>query len=208
MDERLIAFIGVAVAVVVIPGPDMALVARNVIRGGRSEGFATSLGICTGILGWGLAAVVGISTLLATSATAFTVLKLAGAGYLIWLGISTLRARDDLVVTGAGAGERAFVPWRTSYLQGLVSALLNPKLGVFFLTLLPQFVDPGPAAVVRSLQLAALFDAIGLVWLLAYSAMLAALGAALGRPGPRRAIRRLTGTILVGLGARVALERG
>ena len=99
MDDRLLAFIAVSVVVVVIPGPDMALVARNVLRHGRSAGFATSVGICTGILGWAIAAALGVSTLLATSATAFTALKLAGAAYLIYLGISTLRARDR---SGAG----------------------------------------------------------------------------------------------------------
>jgi threonine/homoserine/homoserine lactone efflux protein len=100
------------------------------------------------------------------------------------------------------------VPWYRAWLQGALSALLNPKLGVFFLTLLPQFIAPGDPPAVRALQLAVVFDLIGLVWLLIYSAMLGALGTALGRPGPRRLMRWLTGTILVGLGARVALERG
>src|SRR5687767_5286205 len=89
MDDRLLAFVGVSIAVVVIPGPDMALVTRNVVRHGRSAGFATSIGICTGVLGWAIAAGLGVSTILATSATAFTILKLAGAAYLIYLGIST-----------------------------------------------------------------------------------------------------------------------
>ena len=205
MDDRLLAFIGVSVAVVVIPGPDMALVARNVLRHGRSAGIATSVGICTGILGWAIAAALGVSTLLATSAVAFTALKLAGAAYLVYLGISTLRAHDALVVSGANG--RANLPWHMAWLQGLLSALLNPKLGVFFLTLLPQFIAPDDPPAVRALQLAVLFDLIGLAWLITYSAMLGAVGAALNRPGPRRFIRWLTGTILVGLGARVALER-
>ena len=206
MDDRLLAFVAVSVAVVVIPGPDMALVARNVLRHGRSAGFATSVGICTGVLGWAIAAALGVATLLATSAAAFTVLKLAGAAYLIYLGITTLRARDP-----AGAdpgGGRAELPWHRAWLQGALSALLNPKLGVFFLTLLPQFIGPGDPPALRALQLAVVFEVIGLAWLLIYSAMLGALGSALGRPGPRRFMRWLTGTILVGLGARVALERG
>jgi threonine/homoserine/homoserine lactone efflux protein len=205
LDDRLLAFIGVSVAVVVIPGPDMALVARNVLRHGRSAGIATSVGICTGILGWSIAAALGVSTLLATSAIAFTALKLAGAAYLIYLGISTLRSHDALVVSGANG--RASLPLHRAWLQGLLSALLNPKLGVFFLTLLPQFIVPDDPPAVRALQLALLFDLIGLAWLITYSAMLGAVGAALDRPGPRRFIRWLTGTILVGLGARVALER-
>ena len=205
MDERLLAFIGVSVAVAVVPGPDMALVARNVVRHGRSAGFATSVGICTGILGWALAAGFGVSALLATSAVAFTALKLAGAAYLIYLGITTLRDRGGPAV--AGTNGEAQLPRRRAFLKGLLSALLNPKLGVFFLTLLPQFIAPRDPATLRALQLAVLFDLIGLTWLLAYSAMLGAIGAALDRPGPRRLMRWLTGTVLVGLGARVALER-
>ena len=205
MDDRLLAFVAVSIAVVVIPGPDMALVARNVLRHGRSAGFATSVGICTGILGWAIAAALGVATLLATSAAAFTALKLAGAAYLIYLGITTLRAREP---AGAdGAIRRSRLSWHRAWLQGALSAVLNPKLGVFFLTLLPQFISPGDPPAVRALQLAVVFELIGLAWLLIYSAMLGALGSALGRPGPRRLMRWLTGTILVGLGARVALER-
>jgi threonine/homoserine/homoserine lactone efflux protein len=129
----------------------------------------------------------------------------AGAAYLIYLGITTLRARDP--VGADGANSRPRLPWHRAWLQGVVSAALNPKLGVFFLTLLPQFISPGDPPIWRALQLAVVFELIGLVWLLMYSAMLGALGTALGRPGPRRLMRWLTGTILVGLGARVALER-
>jgi threonine/homoserine/homoserine lactone efflux protein len=205
MDERLLAFISVAIVVVVVPGPDMALVARNVIRHGRSAGYATSIGICVGTLGWALAAGLGVSTLLATSATAFTVLKLAGAAYLVYLGITALRDHDGPTV-GTADGASA-LRWRRAFLQGLLSALLNPKLGVFFLTLLPQFISPGDPVELRILQLALVFDLIGIAWLLTYSTLLGAIGDALVRPGPRRVMRWVTGTVLVGLGARVALDR-
>lgn len=205
MTENLLPFIGVAIAVVVIPGPDMALVARNVFRHGRAAGYATSLGICTGILGWGIAAALGIATILATSSVAFTILKFAGAAYLIYLGISTLRSRDDVALDRTDGAPT--LPARQAWLQGLLSALLNPKLGVFFLTLLPQFIAPGEPATLRALQLALVFDLIGLAWLLIYSAMLAAIGDALGRSGPRRFIRWVSGTVLVALGVRVAIER-
>lgn len=209
LDQQLIAFIAVAVAVIVIPGPDMALVARNVLRDGRVAGFATALGVCTGILGWAVAAAVGVSTILATSAVLFTALKVAGAIYLVALGISTLRQRvvDPRAVAEGLRPVDASRSWRLGWTQGLVSALLNPKLGVFFLTLLPQFIDPGDDPTVRSLQLAAIFDLIGLAWLLAYAAMLSAIGATLRRPGPQRAIRWITGAVLIGLGVRVATER-
>jgi threonine/homoserine/homoserine lactone efflux protein len=205
LDDRLLAFVGVSIAVVVIPGPDMALVTRNVVRHGRSAGFATSVGICTGVLGWAVAAGLGVSTILATSATAFTILKLAGAAYLIYLGISTLRTRDEpIALDGQQASS---MPWHRAWMQGVLSALLNPKLGVFFITLLPQFISPGDPPALRALQLAAVFDLIGLAWLTIYTAMLGAVGAALAREGPRRFMRWVTGTVLVGLGVRVALER-
>ena len=204
MTNEPLPFIGVAIAVVVIPGPDMALVARNVFRYGGSAGFATSLGICTGILGWAVAAVLGIATILATSSIAFTALKLIGAAYLIYLGISTLRSHDAFDRPADDA--RASLPAGQAYLQGLVSALLNPKLGVFFLTLLPQFIVPGQPPAAQALRLAVIFDLIGLAWLFAYSAMLGALGRALGDT-PRRVIRWVSGTVLVALGVRVALER-
>lgn len=205
MDERLVAFIGIATLVVVVPGPDMALVARNVLRHGRAAGYATSIGICVGTLGWALAAGFGVATILATSSVLFTALKLAGAAYLIYLGIMTFRDRDAFA--SADTAGRAPLPWHRAFLQGLLSNLLNPKLGVFFLTLLPQFVEPGGSVTVQVLQLALVFDSIGITWLLTYSTLLGAVGAVLTRPGPRRAMRWLTGTILVGLGARVAVER-
>ena len=204
VDERLVAFLGVAIAVVVIPGPDMALITRNVLRHGRASGFATSLGVCTGILGWGIAAAVGVATILATSAALFTALKLAGAIYLVWLGIATLRQRD--VPVGEPAVAASSQPWRVGWTQGLLSALLNPKLGVFFLTLLPQFIEPGEDAAVRAVQLAALFDVIGLAWLLAFTVMVGAIGSTLRRPAPQRVIRTITGTVLIALGVRVATE--
>jgi threonine/homoserine/homoserine lactone efflux protein len=212
VDAQLLAFIGVALAVVVIPGPDMALVARNVLRGGRRAGVATSLGICTGVLGWATAAAIGVAALLATSAVLFTALKLAGAVYLVYLGVTTLRRRDAFAEVGQGTAvprpprstQRA---WVVAWTQGLLSALLNPKLGVFFLTLLPQFIRPGDDAGMRALQLAAIFEGIGLAWLLVYTALLGAVAGVLRRPGPQRVVRWVTGTVLIWLGVRVATDR-
>src|SRR6266540_5001173 len=189
MDQNLLAFIGIATVVVVVPGPDMALIARNVIRHGRAAGYATSIGIFVGTLGWALAAGLDVATVLAASAVAFTALKLAGAAYLIYLGITSFRGRDTLVTDGEDG--RPGLPHQRAFLQGLLSALLNPKLGVFFLTLLPQFIAPGDPVGPRVLQLALIFDLIGITWLTIYTTMLGAIGTALGRPGPRRAMRYL-----------------
>ena len=138
MTDQLLPFIGLAIAVVVIPGPDMALVARNVFRHGRAAGYATSLGICTGILGWAIAAALGIATILATSSVAFTILKFAGAAYLIYLGISTLRSRDD--VTLERPGRRADVAGAPSVAAGPALVAAEPEA---------RRVLPDPAAAVH-----------------------------------------------------------
>ena len=203
MDSDTIAFIGVAIVIAVVPGPDMALVARNSLIGGRRIGFATVAGIIAGIFAWSLLAVAGVAGILATSAVAFATLKLAGALYLAYLGIATLRGGS-----GKNAGIRGNPPLlaRAAARQGLLSAGLNPKLGVLFLTLLPQFTGP-VASPARSLELAVLFAAIGVCWLSAYVYMIGAFSRVLSRPGPQRLVRYVTGTVLLALGARVAAER-
>jgi len=205
MDPSTLAFLGVATVVVVVPGPDMALVTRNVIRYGRRGGQWTVFGVMTGIVGWGLAAAIGVAAILAASATAFAVVKLAGAIYLIGLGIATLRHLDAplAAVDRSGAGAAAAGP-RQLWLQGLLSAGLNPKLGVFFVTLLPPFVAPGDPAIVREAELAAIFAAVGLVWLLIFTELVARAADLLQRPRPLRVVRGLSGVVLVGLGLRVA----
>ena len=133
----------------------MALVARNTLLGGRRVGAATVLGIVAGLLGWSVAAVGGIAAVLAASATAFALLKIAGAGYLIYLGTTLREGRDDHPAEPV----LGTLTLRAAAAQGVLSPGLNPKLGMFFLTLLPQFVAVGaPAA--RSLELALLFAAI------------------------------------------------
>lgn len=198
-DTSLLAFVAVAVAVAVTPGPDMLLVMRNTIGGGRRAGLATVLGVILGVLTWSVLAVAGIAAVLAASAVAFTILKLAGAAYLIYLGIRALLVRDE---RWSGQVPSAHSPGEAA-VQGFLSAALNPKLGVFFLTLLPQFTDP-QAAPWRSLELVAVFAVIGLVWLVAFTMILGTLAAALPRPRLRRAVQRATGVMFIALGVRVA----
>jgi threonine/homoserine/homoserine lactone efflux protein len=200
----LAGFLAVATIVVVTPGPDMALVARNTLAGGRAAGLATSLGTCSGLLVHAVSAALGLSAVLVASSRAFTVVKLAGAAYLVVLGIRTfLRAGRD---EGALGGARATSP-RIAYRQGVLTNVLNPKVAVFFLSLLPQFVEPGPGAVGRLLLLAGVFLAMGIAWLSAYTLALHAVGGFLSRARVRRAVERVTGAVLVGLGVRLAIER-
>lgn len=198
----LAAFLAVATIVVITPGPDMALVARNTLLGGRAVGLATCAGTCTGLLVHATAAALGLSAILLASSRAFTVVKLAGAAYLVFLGVRTLLR--------AGQGEAGGGPGRSTpgaaFRQGMLTDVLNPKVAVFFLSLLPQFVEPGPAFAGRLLVLVALFIAMGLAWLIGYTYALHAAGAFLSRTHVRRAIESATGAVLVALGARLALE--
>jgi threonine/homoserine/homoserine lactone efflux protein len=143
-DPELVAFALVAAVVTVIPGADMALVARSVFTHGRRAGYVTSVGACTGLWIHALASALGISTILMTSAVLFSWVKLGGALNLVVLGLFSLRralgAAGDLPVTSAAATARGT---RRAFIQGLLSNLLNPKVALFYLTLLPQFVRPG-----------------------------------------------------------------
>jgi threonine/homoserine/homoserine lactone efflux protein len=206
IDGRLLAFVGVAAVIVVVPGPDMALVLRNGLRGGRHAALATALGINAGLVVWALAAALGIAALLHASATAFTLLKLAGALYLAWLGLRLLVDSFRGRQREGGAPGPPIAP-RAAFRQGLLTNLANPKVAVVYTTLIPQFVSPGPGAGARTALLAATFVLMGLAWLTAYALAVAAVGRAFARPAVRAWIERVTGAVLVALGVRLALER-
>jgi RhtB (resistance to homoserine/threonine) family protein len=194
---ELLPFLVVALAVVVTPGVDMALVTRNALVHGRRAALATALGINVGIAFWSVAAAAGLAAVVAASAEVFTAIKLAGAAYLVWLGVQALRS--------AGAPREARARGRSRpFRQGLVSNLLNPKIAVFFTSLLPQFVG-AEAGIGELLLLGALFNLMGVAWLSLYAAAVARGRDVLGRPRVRRTIDRITGAVLVALGVRLAL---
>ena len=202
----VIAYIGVLALIVVLPGPDMALVLQNGLARGRRAAVETAVGINAGLLVWAVAAAFGIAALVRASGPAFTLLKLAGAAYLVWLGLRALRdAWRGSADASAGAppGRRRTSPFR----QGLLSNLLNPKIAVVFTTLIPQFVDPGAPAVAQTLLLAAIFIAWGSLWLTSYALFVAHVGAHLRRSGVRRVLNAVSGTMLTALGVRLAFER-
>jgi threonine/homoserine/homoserine lactone efflux protein len=200
----LLAFAGVVAVIVVLPGPDMALVLQNGLAGGRRAAVETAVGISAGLLVWALAAALGIAALLHASGPAFTTLKLAGAAYLVWLGLRALAAAwRGTAADAVGRPRRRTSPFR----QGLLSNLLNPKIALVFTTLIPQFVDPGEPAVAQTLLLAAVFICMGLVWLTSYALLVAKVGELVRRPAVRRVLNAVTGTVLTALGVRLALER-
>jgi threonine/homoserine/homoserine lactone efflux protein len=201
---HLLPFLAISAVVVITPGVDMALVTKNALLHGRAAAQATAVGVNLGIFFWTIAAALGLAALIAASAAAFMVIKLAGALYLIYLGVQALRASRHAATTAPTA--RAALGRRAALRQGLTSNLLNPKIAVFFTSLLPQFVDARHATPQDLMLLGALFNCIGVVWLLAYAALAARGRDLLGRPPVKRAVDRLSGIVLIGLGMRIALE--
>ena len=206
MDTRLLAFIGVSVLLAITPGPDMAVVTKNALAHGRRGVVLTTSGIALALCVWVGATAVGLSAVLRASGELLVVLKLVGAAYLAYLGLRTLlesRHRPADLMTGAAPAARAQAVFR----QGFVSAISNPKLGVFFVTFLPQFVAPGEAVLPRLLELGFIFVLIGLSWLSCYGLFVTKLRDVITAPRVRQWMQRVTGVVLLGFGARLALER-
>jgi RhtB (resistance to homoserine/threonine) family protein len=207
MDSSTLAFAGIAALLVITPGADMALVAKNGLAHGRRAAITTAFGVCLGGLIWTLAAAFGIAAFVRSSQTAFNTLRIAGATYLLYLGLHAIwktRHRGELEEP---ARERAARSSRTAFRQGVFSNLLNPKLAVFFTSLLPQFIEPGQSVFARSLLLGGILESIAIVWLVFYSCLVARMGAVLRRPSVRRWLDRLTGSVLVAFGLRLTTEK-
>jgi threonine/homoserine/homoserine lactone efflux protein len=193
---ELLAFIGVAAVVIVTPGQDTALTIRNTLAGGRAAGFRTAVGVVAGQAVWAVAASLGVAALIVASEPAFVALKFAGAAYLVFLGGQALLA----AIRGRAHGGEAVAAGGRELRQGLLSNLGNPKMAVFFTSLLPQFGGSFPAL----LGLGLLFCVMTLAWLCGYAGVVARAGDALRRPRVRRTLDALTGGVLVAIGVRLA----
>jgi len=205
IDSRLVAFVGLAALLTILPGADMALVTKNVLTVGRRRTLATIAGIGAGCALHATASALGLSAILATSATAYYVLKTIGAGYLVWIGLQSIRDAGKPAAPAMTRSSRhqALGP----FFQGFLTDVLNPKVAVFYLTFLPQFISPGEPVLRRSLLLAAVHIAMGFVWLTAYAWFVDRLGAVLTRPAVKTWLERATGGLLIALGTRLAWER-
>jgi threonine/homoserine/homoserine lactone efflux protein len=204
---EVLAFIGVCILVICTPGPDTALTIRNSIIGGRRGGLLTAGGIAAGQLTWTIAASVGLAGLLQASQPAFTALKIIGAAYLVFLGAQSILA----AVRGHPAQkEQQSRPHQLSpsnaMRQGLISNLANPKMAVFFLSLLPQFASPTSAGFAAFAPLGLVFCLMTFGWLSIYALVLHRVGSFIQRSRVRRTLEAVTGTVLVGLGIRLAAE--
>lgn len=203
--RELLAFLGVSALVIVTPGQDTALTIRSTLLGARRAGVLTALGVSTGQAVWTIAASAGITALLLASEPAFLTVKIAGAVYLVFLGVQMLvqaaRCRGHVVDLARPAG--SFSPAK-AYRQGVVSNLGNPKMAVFFTSLLPQFAPESRPRFAVFLALGLCFCAMTAVWLTVYAFAVARAKAVFERPRIRRFIDGLTGAVLVALGLRLA----
>jgi threonine/homoserine/homoserine lactone efflux protein len=201
MPEELLAFGAVAALFSVSPGPDTLLVVNRAISQGRSPALLTALGSATGLVVWGLLSAVGVAAVLETSATAFATLKLGGAGYLIFLGTQAMRRGSQKCDPDLPAA-----PPRWAFRQGLLTNLLNPKAGIFFVAVLPQFVRPHDDALMATMVFAVTDALTSLLALSCYTAVALAAAGVMRRPAVRRTMDRVTGGVLIALGARLAAE--
>ena len=211
MVTHFAAFLGISVLLIVMPGPDTALTVRNALLGGRRSGVFTALGVFAGVSTWALATSAGVAALLRASEPAFVALKIAGSAYLVYLGARALlaavgRGQGYGVLRGAVSDGCGPAP-RVSFRQGLLSNLANPKMAVFFTSLLPQFVPVGGGSLLGLLVLGITFSTLTLAWLAAYAVAVAKAGNLLLRPRVRRVLDAVTGVVLVALGLRLATER-
>jgi len=197
------AFVGVAVLVIVTPGQDTALTIRNSLLGGRRSGIFTALGVSAGQCAWALATSAGIAALLVASEPAFVVLRLFGAAYLVFLGVQALwSAVRRTTRRDVADGPREGLQPRTAFRRGLISNLGNPKMAVFFPSLLPQFAHSFAGLLILGL----IFAAMTLSWLTAYALAVAKAGDVLRRPKIRRIIDAVVGAVLVAFGVRLASD--
>lgn len=202
----LAAFIATATVITITPGLDTAMVLRTAAVEGRRPAVLAGLGIALGCLVWGAAAAAGLGVLLQASEAAYTALKYAGAAYLAWLGLGLLakpRSAFD-ALEGAGSPPKA---GRSAFWRGLLTNLLNPKIGVFYLTFLPQFVPAGPTSPAYPFFLAVIHVALTLVWFAVLIAATLPLAGLLRRSAAMRLLDRVTGAVFLAFGLRLATSR-
>ncbi len=197
-------FLLMSFLLIILPGPDSSLVIQNSIMYGQKAGFKTVMGSVSGLLIHTSAAVLGLSALLMQSATLFTILKYIGAAYLIYIGFSALRTlknpptEEEIVVKGK---EKSF------FLQGFITCASNPKVAVFFLTFLPQFVQPNYNHMLQFAVMGIIYAVMTIIWFLLYVYLIDVFSKWLKRPTVQKSIQGCTGIVLLLFGLRLALEK-
>jgi threonine/homoserine/homoserine lactone efflux protein len=199
----LLGFTAAATMLTLTPGVDTAMVLRSAATGGPRQGIAAAGGICLGLLVWGFGAASGLSLLLAASHTGFMLLKFCGAAYLLWLGVKMWRHKPVPAAEVPAEAAGVFPAFR----RGFTSNMLNPKVGVFYITFLPQFIPAHVSVPAFSLLLTGINLGLDIIWFAALIALTVPLARTLARPAVKRAMDRVTGATLIGFGLRLGLTR-
>ena len=212
ITSQTAAFAVVAFLLTITPGPDTMLVLRSALARGRRAGLMTTLGAVSGLFVHATLSALGLSLILVRSARAFSVVKWAGALYLVYLGLVSLRQAIRKESDGPGSHvprlrDDARRTWR-SFTEGMLNNVLNPKVAVFYLAFLPQFVVPARGYVLgQSLLLATIHGAMGIAWLSGVALLTTKLGAVVRHSRVQRGLEGLAGIVLLGFGLRLATER-
>lgn len=205
MESSFIAFLAISAVVIATPGPDTALTIRNVIAGGRPAGLATALGVSVGQLIWATATSLGLVALLLASEPIFHALRLVGAAYLVYLGVQSLRsAFAKAAVSSLEQRAHSTLSPGKAFFQGVINDLANPKMAVFFASVLPQFAPQGEGMLSHLILLGLVFSLLTFAWLAIYTFVVALAGTWLSRSKVRRSIDGVAGFALIGMGVRVA----
>jgi RhtB (resistance to homoserine/threonine) family protein len=193
---------------IILPGPDTAIATKNTLTVGKIGGLKTALGTCCALLIHTSAAVLGLSAIIVKSAFLFSVFKYVGAVYLIYLGIKSLWSlKKKKEVASLEGNTKSQLKNTSCFKQGFLSNILNPKVAVFFLTFLPQFVDPGSNAFLQFLVMGITYTVLTAIWFLLYIYLINQISAFMKRPKAQNIIEGITGSILIGFGIKLALEK-
>jgi threonine/homoserine/homoserine lactone efflux protein len=203
ISVSLATFIAAASLLTITPGLDTALVLRTAAAATSRQAALAGLGIATGCFAWGALVALGLGALLMASQLAFTILQWAGAAYLVWTGVKMLRSPRQNFTLSAGSPSPS---QRSAFGTGLLTNLLNPKIGVFYVSFLPQFVPPGIAVGPYILLLAAIHALLGLIWFACLIAATRPISGYLRRPAVVKGADRLTGAVFVAFGIGLALQ--
>jgi len=207
LDGHFFTFLVAISILTMVPGADTVMVTRNSMRGGFKDGFYTSLGICNGLFIHAAISIGGLSVILLNSAELFHTVKLIGAAYLCWMGVSSFRqmmkggtVEKQLVASG---GQVSIV---RSLREGFLSNVLNPKPVVFYMAFLPQFIDPTGNPVLQAIVLVGIHYILAMIWQCLLAAMVQKAKEFLSSPRVRVVMDGIMGTVLIGFGLKLALD--
>ena len=206
--ENFFLFVVMSILLILLPGPDTAIATKNTLTVGRKGGLQTIVGTCSAILIHTLAAVIGLSAIIVKSAFLFTVLKYVGAVYLVYLGIKTLWAmkKNGLSTDSEIPTENKFET-NSCFKQGFLTNMLNPKVAVFFLTFLPQFVSPGTETFFPFIIMGVTYSILTAIWFVCYVYLINQISTFMKKASTQKVIEGVTGAVLIAFGIKLAFEK-